>query len=212
MPSTNAALAFAVMSVVLVVVPGPSVMFVIGRAISAGRRAAVITVAGNGVGIFVQVLAVAAGLGTIVSRSILAFAAIKLLGAGYLAYLGLRAILDRKYHVNADTSVSEPKVFRRVFLDGFVVGVANPKSIVFFAAILPQFTNRSSGNLQLQMAVLGTIFVGIALVLDTVWALLAGTARNWFASSPKRLQRLEAAGGGVMIGLGLKLALTSHTD
>ena len=98
---------------------------------------------------------------------------------------------------------------RRWFRDGVVVGAANPKSIVFFTAILPQFVDRH-GAVPVQMAVLGGVFVAIALVLDTLWALAAGSARHWFASEPRRLERLTATGGVVMIGLGARLALSGR--
>ncbi len=226
MPPANALLTFALISVILIMVPGPSVMFVISRAISAGRKTALLTVVGNALGIAVQVVAVAAGLGVVLSRSIVLLSALKLAGAGYLVFLGIQAIAKsrstRAPRIEVATSTgpidsialtpslpSPDLGTRRSLVDGFIVGVANPKLIVFFVSFLPQFTVPSVGALWPQMLILGCIFVSIALVLDTIWALAAGAARNWFTSSPRRLQRLEATGGTVMVGLGLRLAFTS---
>ncbi len=226
MPPADSLLTFALVSVVLIVIPGPSVMFVISRAISAGRRTALLTVTGNALGIAVQVICVAAGLGVALSRSIVLFSALRLVGAGYLVFLGIQAIAKSRPRKSPATEVAastgpsdsidhtqgltSPALdTRRRLVDGFIVGVANPKLVVFFVSFLPQFTAPSAGALWLQILVLGSVFVLIALVLDSVWAMAAGTARNWFASSPGRLQRLQATGGAVMVGLGLRLAFTS---
>lgn len=188
-------------------------MFVVSRAVALGRRAAFTTVLGNAVGVFAQVLLVAVGLGAIVERSIAVFTIVKLAGAGYLVWLGIRAVRHRRELANAFSETGAvPQTSRSVFRDGFVVGIANPKAIVFFAAILPQYVNPTGAAPQLQMLVLGLIFVLVALASDGVWALAAGTARGWFAHSPKRLTRLGVIGGTTMIGLGCQLALTGRKD
>ena len=96
--------------------------------------------------------------------------------------------------------------------DGFIVGVSNPKAIVFFAAVLPQFADRSAGQVPVQLLLLGAVFMAIALVSDSMWAIIAGTARSWFARSPRRLELIGGAGGLVMIGIGASLALTGRKD
>jgi threonine/homoserine/homoserine lactone efflux protein len=209
-PSTDSFLAFAALSFVIIAVPGPSVMFVISRALSMGRRAALTTVVGNAAGVYLQVLLVAVGLGSVVERSVVAFNAVKLIGAAYLVWLGVQAIRHRRALSSVlDTDVSV-RSGRTLLLDGVVVGVANPKAIVFFAAILPQFVDRSGAPAGVQMAVLGLVFVAIALVSDSLWGLAAGSARQWFVRSPRRLERIGAAGGLVMMGLGVRLALTGR--
>jgi threonine/homoserine/homoserine lactone efflux protein len=209
-PSTDSFLAFAALSFVIIAVPGPSVMFVISRALSMGRRAALTTVVGNAAGVYLQVLLVAVGLGSVVERSVVAFNAVKLIGAAYLVWLGVQAIRHRRALSSVlDTDVSV-RSGRTLLLDGVVVGVANPKAIVFFAAILPQFVDRSGAPAGVQMAVLGLVFVAIALVSDSLWGLVAGSARQWFVRSPRRLERIGAAGGLVMMGLGVRLALTGR--
>lgn len=212
MPPTSHLLAFAVTAFVLILVPGPSVLFVVSRAIALGRLTGVATVAGNTVGAFCQVVAVAIGIGPLVERSVLVFTAAKLAGAAYLVFLGVQAIRHRRSVAEALGAEVERKTVVRLMLDGFAVGVTNPKVIVFFAAMLPQFVDRQAGNVPLQIITLGGIFAGIALLSDSAWALAAGTARAWLARSPGRLAALGGTGGLIMIGLGATLALTGRKD
>jgi threonine/homoserine/homoserine lactone efflux protein len=212
MPPLQSIAAFAALSFVLIAVPGPSVTFVISRAVALGRRAAVLTVVGNAAGVYVQVVLVALGLGAIVERSVLAFMAIKLLGAAYLVWLGIEAIRDRRKLAEVLDATGTVKSQGAVVRDGFLVGIANPKSIVFFASVLPQFVALGAAPAGLQMALLGVVFVLIALVSDSVWGVAAGTARQWLARSPRRLERLGGAGGFAMIALGLRLAIAGRTD
>ncbi len=212
MPSTAHLVAFAVTSLVLVAVPGPSVMFTISRALTAGRRAALFTVLGNAVGVYLQVIAVAVGLGTLMARSVVAFTVIKLVGAAYLIYLGVQALRHR-HRLSRDILVPAPaSAPRRTVFDGFVVGLANPKTIVFFAAALPQFVDRGAGDVPGQLLILGALFPLIALVCDSIWAVAAGTARSWLARSPRRLAALGGASGLTMIGIGAGLAVSGRTD
>lgn len=209
-------LGFAALAFPLILVPGPSVLFVISRGVTLGRRAALATVVGNAAGAYVQVVAVAAGLGAVVARSIAVFTVIKLVGAAYLVYLGVQAIRHRHDAAEAIASSNadgESEVgVGRLLRDGFAVGVANPKVIVFFAAILPQFVDPARGWVTAQLLVLGLVFVAIALVSDGSWGLLAGTARDWLGRSPRRLRRLHAGGGVVMVGLGVRLLTTGRHD
>jgi threonine/homoserine/homoserine lactone efflux protein len=203
---------FALTAFVLIVIPGPSVLFVVSRALSYGRRAALRTVVGNALGEGVIVVAVAVGVGALVEESVLVFTIMKLVGAAYLILLGIKAIRDRRSLVTFLEPAVAPRTDRRTLLDGVVVGLTNPKSLIFFAAILPQFANRSAGHVPLQLIVLGVIFILIALVSDTAWGIAAGGLRTWFARSPRRLERIGGAGGLVMIGLGTRLALTGRHD
>lgn len=212
MPSAGAIAAFAALSFALIVVPGPSVMFVVSRGVALGRRAALLTVAGNAAGVYLQVLLVAVGLGAIVERSVVAFTTVKLAGAAYLVWLGIQALRNRHQLARALDVVGTVRTGRSVFADGFVVGAANPKAIVFFAAILPQYVTTGGAAVGLQMAFLGLVFVVIALVSDGVWGLVAGTARGWFSRSPDRLARLGGVGGATMIGLGVQLAVSGRSD
>ncbi len=205
-------LAFTVTAFVLIAIPGPSVLFVVSRAIALGRAAGVATVAGNTVGAFAQVVAVAFGIGPLVERSVMLFTVLKLAGAGYLVFLGVQAVRHRRSLATALGAEMERKTTARMMLDGFTVGATNPKVIVFFAAMLPQFVDRQAGHVPVQIVALGAIFAGIALLSDSTWALAAGTVRAWLAGSPRRLELLGGTGGLVMIGIGARLALTGRKD
>jgi threonine/homoserine/homoserine lactone efflux protein len=205
-------LAFAAMSFLLIVVPGPSVLFVVGRALAQGRRAALTTVVGNTLGAYVLVVAVAVGIGSIVERSVLAFTALKLAGAAYLIYLGVKAWRQRGSLQVAFTGDRSAHGRLRTLWEGFAVGVANPKTIVFFAAVLPQFVDRDQGHVVAQMLLLGLVFNVIAVASDSVWGLGAATARNWFARSPRRRTLVGKVGGLTMIGLGVSVAATGRKE
>lgn len=213
MVSADRLLAFAAMSFLLIVIPGPSVLFVIGRALAQGRRAAMTTVAGNTMGAFLLVVAVALGVGSIVERSVLVFTVLKLAGAAYLVYLGVKAWRQRGSLRAAFTGEEQAaQGGLRTFWEGFAVGVANPKTMVFFAAVLPQFVDRAQGHIAVQMLVLGLVFNIIALASDSLWGLLAATGRDWFARSPRRLSLVGGIGGVTMIGLGFTIAVTGRKD
>ncbi len=203
--------AFVLAWFVLVIVPGPSVLFVIARGVALGRRAAVLTVLGNELGMAVQVLLVAAGVGSIVQRSIVLLDLLRLAGAAYIVYLGVQAIRHRRA-LSTVLDVTAARGSRRIVREGFLVGVSNPKVIVFFTAILPQFVDPDGAPVPVQMAVLGLISVAIALVCDTAWGIVAGSVRAWLSGTPHRLERLDGAGGLIMIGLGARLAVTGRKD
>lgn len=212
MPPTSHLLAFTVTAWLLIAVPGPSVLFTVSRAIALGRGAGVATVVGNTAGAFVQAVAVAFGIGPLVERSELLFTILKLAGAGYLIFLGVQAIRHRDSLGEALSATVERKTTARIVGDGFTVGATNPKVIVFFAAILPQFTDPGAGHVPVQIVVLGAVFAGVALLSDSAWALAAGTARAWFTRSKRRLEIVGGASGLVMVGIGLRLALTGRRD
>lgn len=205
-------LTFAVASLLVIAVPGPTVLFTVSRALTLGRRGALLTVLGNTGGEYLAVVAVAFGLGALVQRSVLAFTVLKLVGAVYLIYLGVQAIRQRHSLTDTLSARMAPARARRVLADGFLVGVANPKTIVFFAAVLPQFVDRTAGHVTTQLLILGAIFAVIAVISDGIWALVAGTARAWFARSPQRLAAIGGTGGLAMIGLGATLAVSGRTD
>jgi threonine/homoserine/homoserine lactone efflux protein len=207
--SISQALTFGLASLIIIVIPGPSVLFVVGRALAYGRRTALVSVVGNEVGALVVVVAVAFGVGAVVERSVVVFTAIKLCGAAYLVFLGVRALLRGRGDGGTQEAPAERGGWRAA-ADGFLVGVANPKTVVFFAAVLPQFVDRERGGVPAQMLALGLIFVIIALVCDSTWSLAASGARAWFGRSPRRLRMVGGAGGIAMIGLGVGVAVTGR--
>ncbi|MEZ5189716.1 MAG: LysE family translocator [Schumannella sp.] len=200
-------LAFALSSALLIALPGPSVLFVLGRSIALGRRGGLLSVLGNALGMLPAIAAVALGIGALVTQSVVVFTVVKVAGAAYLVYLGIQAIRHRRAGVVTDAPVV-PRSAARLIGEGFLVGVTNPKTIAFFVAVLPQFVAHGAGSIPLQLAELGLLFFAMALAMDGTWALVAGTARTWFARSPKRVERLGATGGVMMIGLGGVLLVT----
>lgn len=212
MTSPDRLLAWALTVLILVTVPGPSVLFTISRALTVSRGNAVLTVAGNALGSFVQVVAVAFGAGVLVERSATAFTVVKYVGAAYIAYLGVQAFRHRRDMREVLGQQVSPVGPVRSVWDGCLVGMTNPKSIAFFVVALPEFVNRSAGHADLQMLVLGALFPVLTLFVTSGWAYAAGTARAWFARSPRRLEMVGGAGGLVMVGLGVSLALTGRRD
>ena len=212
MVSAGHLLGFALTAFVLIIVPGPSVLFVVGRALAFGRRPAVLTAVGNAVGVFGQVVVIALGLGTLLAHSIVVFDAVKLAGALYLVVLGVQAIRSSRRLASLAGEAPGARPAGRTLREGFVVGITNPKATVLFAAIAPQFVDPADGPVALQLLVLGLTAALIAVVCDSVWALASGTARDWLARSPQRLAVLGGAGGLMMIGLGLRLAFVGRRD
>jgi threonine/homoserine/homoserine lactone efflux protein len=204
---------YIVAAMIIILAPGPSVLFVIARAIAWGRKVAVYTVAGNVTGAFFLSSIVAFGLGPILSRSHLAYSAVQWGGGGYLVYLGIGAIRARKIHAAdmRNQGGSVPNFWRSV-RDGFWVGALNPKGLVFYAAVLPQFVDIERGQVTSQLLLLGALFSILAFISDGSWGLLAGTARAWLASDEKRLEKLRAIGGLVMIILGLLVIASAVRD
>ena len=193
--SSDRLLAFAAIAFVVIVLPGPSVLFVVGRALASGRRVAVFSVLGNAVGEYVQVIAIAVGIGALVKQSVAAFTVLKLLGGCYLLYLGVKTFRERKSLAQALSSSAPTRSDGVSFAQGFMVGATNPKTVVFLAAVLPQFVSRAAGGVAGQILILGLLFALIAVASDTLWALAAGTLRSWFARSPRRLELVGGAGG-----------------
>jgi threonine/homoserine/homoserine lactone efflux protein len=211
MPSAATLLTFALAGIILVVIPGPSVLFIVGRALAHGRRAALLSVAGNTTGASIVVVTVALGYGAVAARSVEVFTVLKLAGAAYLVYLGVQTFRHRGDLVAALAGSAAPAQ-GRLYWQGVVVGVTNPKVLIFFAAVLPQFVDMGAGNATAQMLVLGLLFALIAATLDSTWGLLAGAVRTWFATSPARLRFVGGTGGLMMIGLGVGLAVTGRKD
>ncbi|MGZ0150040.1 LysE family translocator [Kribbella sp. WER1] len=213
MPSAHHLIAFAITAFIIIVVPGPSVLFIVGRALAVGRREAVLTMIGNTLGAAVMLVLIAAGLGTLIAASAIALTVIKLGGAAYLIYLGVHAFRSRKSLAEALATGVKPSSGRMTVRQGFLVGVTNAKTAVFFAAVLPQFVDKgASSPAWVQILILGAVFNLIALCSDSIWAFVAGTAREWFARSPRRLELVGGTGGLMIIGLGASIAVTGTKD
>ncbi len=195
---------YLVAAILIILAPGPSVLFAIARAIAWGRATAIATVAGNALGMFSLSILIAFGLGPILEESELAFLSVQILGGLYLIYLGIDALRHSKVHAEDMVNQGDirPSAIKSI-KDGFWVGALNPKGLVFFAAILPQFLDKNSENLTAQLLIMGATFALLAFLGDGTWGVLAGTVRIWMAKSPIRLIRLRQLGGVVIVLLGI---------
>jgi threonine/homoserine/homoserine lactone efflux protein len=193
-------------ALVLIVTPGPAVLYVTARSMSQGVGAGLVSVLAIETGNLVQALAAALGLAAVLASSALAFSAVKLLGAGYLVFLGARKLLSRP---GAMVSREErPPRLRSVYLDGVAVAVLNPKTALFFLALLPQFVRPAAGHVGGQILLLGLVFVAMAALSDCAYALLAGTAGRWLWQHPRFVRGERYVSGTVYIGLGAFAALS----
>jgi threonine/homoserine/homoserine lactone efflux protein len=210
MVSQGQLLGFALASLVLIVIPGPGVLFVVGRALAHGHRVALATACGHAAGNYVVAAGVAVGLGSILERSVQVFVIVKIAGAAYLVWLGIHAIRQRKSLAGALAAEPSPRGGWRALRDGAIVGITNPKAYILFGAILPQFVNRAAGHVPAQMLILSVVSVAIGAVSDCSWGFAASAVRDWFARSPRRFELVGGAGGLAMIGVGVTVAITGR--
>ncbi|HZP36551.1 MAG TPA: LysE family translocator [Methylomirabilota bacterium] len=198
---------FAIAALVLLLTPGPAVLYIVTRSIDQGRRAGLVSVLGVHVGTLAHIFAAAAGLSALLAASATAFGVVKYLGAAYLIYIGLRRLGDRSSL--AAPEAGGPRRLRRAFVDGVVVNVLNPKTALFFLAFLPQFVTEARGHVGEQIVVLGVVFVLLGAVTDSLYALTAGSAACWLRGRPRFLAGERWVTGGLYISLGLVAALSS---
>jgi threonine/homoserine/homoserine lactone efflux protein len=205
-PDASTLAVFAVAALILLVIPGPAVLYIVSQSVSRGRVAGLVSMLGIQVGGLVHVAAAAAGLSALLVRSALAFDVVKYAGAAYLVYLGVRRLLGREPQEAAD--FPREKCLRRLFAQGIVVNVLNPKTALFFFAFLPQFVDVDRGAVAFQIAVLGLVFILLAIVSDGAYALAAGSAAGWLRGRRGFAQAERWASGGVLVGLGLATAFS----
>ena len=201
MPTTSNIIGFLLLSMVIILIPGPSVLYAIGRALVLGTKVAVLSVFGNGFGVGIQILFVSLGLGALIKQSDEIFFMIQILGAAMVTYLGFKGILDRKK--TAESGLDKTPGRRRIFGDSVVVGITNAKTLIFFIAVLPSFINPEAGNITLQMLFLGALFLVIGVTSDSAYAIAAGKARDWLSSSADRLATFRGIGGLALTLLGV---------
>jgi threonine/homoserine/homoserine lactone efflux protein len=205
MPDSHTLVLFAIASAGLVAIPGPAVIYIVTRGVVHGRRGALVSVAGVEIGNYLEVIAASAGLAAVIASSATAFTAVKLVGAAYLIWLGIRTLMDGA--VAADDPLARHGSHRRLFWQGFAVGALNPKLAIFLLAFLPQFIDAYAGPVWLQTLVLGTIFSVTAAVGDTLIALAASRAGTSLRTRLTARGGLSRAAGVVYIGLGLTAAV-----
>ncbi len=210
--SAEQLLTFGLAAFILIVIPGPSVVFVIGRALSYGQHVAVASVVGNTAGLLIAMTLVSIGLGVVVAESIVVFTVLKFVGAAYLVWLGVQAIRRRSGLHVADAVAPPALPWATAFRQGVIVGLSNPKGFMIFAALLPQFVVRSQGSVTAQLFVLGLLAIVIGFASDLMWALAASKLREWFNASARRGRAIGVVGGLSMIGLGLGVASTGRPE
>ncbi|NUR25594.1 MAG: LysE family translocator [Catenulispora sp.] len=193
-------------ALVFALVPGPAVVFIVTRSVDQNRRAGMVSGAGVAVGNWVLVIGAAYGLSALLATSAVAYDVVRFAGAAYLIYLGVRRLLDRRATFEADAAPAQP--LRRLFGQGAVVGLLNPKAALFFFSFLPQFVVAGNGAVATQMLVLGTVVVLITLASDCGYAALAGGVGQALLRRPKMVRRQQVVAGCVYIGLGVAAAVT----
>ena len=206
MPDHATFIVFSAAALILLITPGPAVLYIVARSIDQGRVAGVVSVLGIGLGTMVHVLAATLGISALLVSSTTAFNIVKFLGAGYLIYLGIRKFMERDQH----TAVVEAEVqpLSRAFTQGIIVNILNPKLALFFFAFLPQFIDPTAGPVAMQTLFLGTWFVLLGIFSDSIYALLAGSAGSWLKQSQGFLRGQRYFTGGAYIALGVVAAVS----
>ncbi|MFL5896679.1 MAG: LysE family translocator [Thermoleophilaceae bacterium] len=205
MPEPSTILLFALAATALIVIPGPAVLYIVGQSVGQGRRAGVVSAMGVASGGLVHVVGATIGLSGLLLSSATLFSVVKYAGAAYLLYLGTRRLLGRDAGIL--TAPSETRSRRTIYRDGAVVNILNPKTALFFYAFLPQFIDPARGSVALQSLLLGALFVAMALVSDSLWALAAGSAAQWLRGRPRAIRAERWVSGGIFVGLGAFTAL-----
>jgi threonine/homoserine/homoserine lactone efflux protein len=200
---------FAVAAILLLLTPGPAVLYIVARSVEQGRVAGLISVCGITSGTFVHIAAAALGLSALLASSALAFAVVKYAGAAYLIYIGVRRILSRDDAPAAQLELPR-RSLGRLYRDGFIVNLLNPKTALFFVAFLPQFVDPARGAVAFQVAFLGVMFAAMGFVSDGVYALAAGTAGRWVKRNNHYLRWERYVTGTVFIGLGVTAAFAGN--
>ena len=207
MPSLSAVELFAVAAFALIIIPGPAVLYIVSQSVGQGRAGGLAAVLGVEIGAFVHVAGAALGVSAILASSATAFSVLKLAGGAYLIVLGIRRLLERDSESQLVTGRTRP--LGAIFRQGVIVNALNPKTALFFLAFLPQFVDPDKGHVGLQAAVLGVVWVLIATVCDTVWAIGSGSLVGLLRTSARARRIERRASGGILIGLGV-LATLAH--
>ena len=208
MPSPTSLLLFVLAASVLVAIPGPNHVYIMTRGLSQGRAAGLASAAGVETGTLVYSAAGAAGLAALIASSTLAFDAVRYLGVAYLVFLGVRTLL--RYQPPRLSGPPEPVPLRRVYAEGVLVNVLNPKVALFFVAFLPQFVDPHRGPVAVQIALLGLIMAAIGMASDVAYALAAGSLGDWLNRRPAFLRRQRYLTGGIYLALGVVAAVTGR--
>jgi threonine/homoserine/homoserine lactone efflux protein len=209
-PSPSSLLLFVSAALLLLVIPGPAVFYIVGRSIGHGRGAGLVSALGVGVGSLFHTAAAAVGLSALLMSSAVAFAAVKYLGAAYLIYLGVQKLRREE---SFESSADAPRTkLSRIFAEGIVVNVLNPKAALFFFAFLPQFVDASRGKVAAQILFLGVLFAVLGVTSDSLWALFAGTVAHRLRHNPRWMRTQRYVSGGMLISLGVATAFAGSSS
>ena len=203
-PDASTLAVFSAAALLLLVIPGPAVLYIVAQSVSRGRVAGLVSMLGIQVGGLVHVAAAAVGLSALVVQSALAFSVVKYAGAAYLVFLGVRRLLGREG--NGTDGTPRERRLRVLFANGIIVNVFNPKTALFFFAFLPQFVDVSRGGVAFQILVLGLVFIGLAVLSDGAYAIAAGSAAGWVSTRRGFARAERFVSGSVLVGLGLATA------
>lgn len=199
---------FVIACIAIILIPGPSVMFTIARAVAWGRLTAILTALGNAFGMLLLSVFIALGLGPLLQRSELLLQVVQVIGGLYLIYLGIDAYRHREEHADDMVKIEETKPSNfQIMREGFTVGALNPKALVFFSAVFPQFVDATLGSITVQLLLFGLIFAVLSFLLDGTWGFLVGSSRDWFVTSRNRLVTLRTIGAVVMMVLGVAVII-----
>jgi threonine/homoserine/homoserine lactone efflux protein len=211
LPTHPQLLFFVTTAAILLVIPGPAVLYIVGRSIGQGRNAGLVSALGIGVGTLIHTAAAAVGLSALLVSSATAFSVVKYLGAAYLVYLGAQRLRSKEPLATTSDTVAPRVTLARVFSQGIVVNVLNPKTALFFFAFLPQFIDPSRGHVATQILSLGVLFAAMGTTSDCLWALFSGSVAGWLRNNQRWMRNERYVSGGILISLGVATALAGHS-
>jgi threonine/homoserine/homoserine lactone efflux protein len=211
LPTHSQLLFFVTTAAILLAIPGPAVLYIVGRSIGQGRNAGLVSALGIGVGTLIHTAAAAVGLSALLVSSATAFSAVKYLGAAYLVYLGVQRLRSKESLAAACDTAAPRVTLARVFTQGIVVNVLNPKTALFFFAFLPQFIDPARGHVAMQILSLGILFAAMGTTSDSLWALFSGSVAGWLRGNQRWMRHERYVSGGILISLGVATALAGHS-
>jgi threonine/homoserine/homoserine lactone efflux protein len=210
-PNHTSLLIFVSAAALLLAIPGPAVLYIVGRSIGQGRNAGLVSALGIGVGTLIHTLAAAVGLSALLVSSATAFSVVKYLGAAYLVYLGIQRLRSKQPLAAASDTTAPQATLARVFSQGIVVNVLNPKTALFFFAFLPQFIDPARGHVATQILSLGVLFACMGTTSDSLWALFSGSVAGWLRNNQRWMRNERYVSGGILISLGVATAFVGHS-
>jgi threonine/homoserine/homoserine lactone efflux protein len=211
LPTHSQLLFFVTTAAILLAIPGPAILYIVGRSIGQGRNAGLVSALGIGVGTLIHTAAAAVGLSALLVSSATAFSVVKYLGAAYLVYLGVQRLRRKESLAAASDTVAPHVTLVRVFSQGIVVNVLNPKTALFFFAFLPQFIDPARGHVATQILSLGVLFAAMGTASDSLWALFSGSVAGWLRNNQRWMRNERYVSGGILISLGVATALAGHS-